>query len=541
MTTAEFTQQCLFSKMENASRSSYVEDWLSSNATQRQVSESEGTLDETWLQIKPFEPDLLPVPDFSCDLLPNKIYEYVKQHAERLDNAPIEYAAIAVVTCAAALIGNSVKIQPKKNDYSWTVPCVLWALAVGQPAQMKTPSLKAGESLIEHVQKAVIDDKNRMLKLKHQLVMMTSTTKVDQLKRQAIEAYESGDEELALKLLTESETLLIDTPAERHVKITDFTKASLANRLLGNPNGLLLFRDEMSGFFAVLNSPGGDEMRSFLLECYDASGTYVIDRVKFGKIVLKNSNLSLLGGIQPSLLLPILSERNSGTKDDGAFERLGASVMPDHSGKYSDIKPDAELIMAMKRVFEKLSTLADMEAQVLLKFDSDAQELWTDWAVRLKQRTLGASEQEQSIFGKQASLCARLALVLHVLNCAIEQQDKDEMLLEVSSVVPQSTLEMAIKLTKLLEAHSRRIQAYFQSDQRKSATILLIERLSAFDAPFSLRELIRKGWKGLTTADACKVAIEELVTRNYLKQINITNDTGRTVQRYAINPILNQT
>lgn len=524
----------------------YTEEVIEKNVNVIKQLQSADTMNtghsDEWMPIIPFKTELLPVQPFKADHLPELVYEYVKQHAERLDDAPVEFAAIAVLVSAAAMIGNSVRIQPKEHDTSWTVPSPLWTIAVALPSNMKTPSLKAGVSLIQHAQGAIIEKQNLSLQLNHKLETISAKPKIEQLERKALESAELGDTSSALQLLGEARSIEknLQPVCERNVIITDFTKAAVAQRLLGNPNGLLVFRDEINGLFSAFNDSGGDELRSFLLECYDASGSYSIDRAKFGTIKLVNMNMSILGGIQPSLLRPMLSERSSGQKNDGTFERFSLAVMPDLTGVYTDIAPDHELIAKMKQIFEKLATLAYLESSIVLKFNPETQKIWTDWAQKLKARSVRVSEQEQSILSKQASLCARLTLVLHVLNAAIENED-DDMPFSPSPTVPEQTLLMAIKLIQLFESHSRRIQAYFQTEQLTSGATLLLDKISAFDQPFSLRDLTRKAWKGLSTGESCKKAIDELVSRNYLKQVELNSDNGRAVIRYAINPGINQT
>lgn len=512
---------------------------------QNQLNRAEHTSTGEWGPMQPFEVELLPVLPLTEDLLPAYIYEYVSHHAERLDNAPVEYAAIAVLISAAAMIGNSYSIQPKEYDSSWKVPCVVWGIAIGMPSDMKSPSLKAGASLIEHAQKKVINAHNNIEQLRYELIQMTAEAKKQSLKQKALKASEDGNELMALQLMGEAQMVETEAPLVRNVMITDFTKAALAQRFLANPNGLLLFRDELSGLIAVLNSQGGDELRSFLLQTFDASGSYTIDRAKFGSIVLNDMNMSVLGGLQPSLLRPILAERSSGAKDDGFIERFSMSVMPDSFAVYTDIAPNETLILGLKKVFETLAELAYLECTEILRFNSDAQTLWTTWATHLRESINQSTPQEKTVLGKQAALCAKISLLLHILNEAKAHVDKESADTECSAdtqflpapEVPVETLQMAIKLTELLESHSRRIQAFFQTEMEISPGQLLLDNIKAFDQPFSLREVARKGWKGLSNKENIIKAFDELVARNYLRRVEVPGQNGRALERYEVNPL----
>jgi hypothetical protein len=498
--------------------------------------EIENELD--WQEIIPFKANLLPVEKLSKSMLPEDIYQYILSHSARLDKAPIEYAAISFLVSAASLIGNSIKIQPKRNDTSWRLPSVLWAISIGFPSSMKSPSQSAGISLIEYVQETIIDPQNAKNNLDYLVEEAIANKQVDKLKKEANEAFNDGNEDYTRELLRAAEMAQPTPPQDREVKISDFTLAALTQRLMKNPNGILLYRDELSGFFASLEGQQGAETRSFILQCFDASGNYTIERIIRGSIKLKDSNVSILGTIQPEMFRPIIADRENGVADDGLFERFQLCVLPDHNGAYTDIAPDENTTEAVRKVFSILAGLAEREEKIIFKFDDRAQKIWTQWATKLKERSLTVSTKLQTLLGKQAGLCAKFSLILHVLNEASNVDEPE--LFEPNTQINSETLKQALKWVDLMHSHSLRIQSYLNDEQKTVHAQLLIERLedASIPSPFSCRDIYRNGWKGLKHKSDCDSAIQELVKRHYLAAIEVQGGHGKTLQRYIINPYL---
>lgn len=489
-----------------------------------------------WPTPEPFNTELTPVLPFSADLLPEPLGRHVLSYAKRLDHAPVEYAAISVLTTTCSLIGNSINIQPKQFDTSWRVPAVLWSIAVGSPSMMKSPSLNCGMSLLEHVQNSVIKQQNDKSKIEAKAELRIRTLRQRTIDRQVLQALNTDDADLAKKMLIDSmSTERPEGPSERRVLVADSTLAALQRCLADNSNGLLLFNDELSRLLAALSRPQGDEMRSFLLQCFDASGSYPIDRVKFGYYTIHNPNLSILGGLQPCMLRKILSERNSNFLNDGFFERFQIGVMPEFNGKYVDIAPDEKLNQAVKELYENLANLAILDQPITLIFEPSAQEIWNKWAYELKQKQKCASELEQAILGKQSSLCAKIAMVLHVLKSAAAH--KTGQVFHPTNVVEQETLEQSIRWVNLLHSHNVRIQNYFLNESAVSDAELLLKKLTAFRGAFTLRDIQRRGWGKLSTSGACKVVLERLISMNHVLEITETGANGRVSKRYILNPL----
>ncbi len=66
--------------------------------------------------------------------------------------------------------------------------------------------------------------------------------------------------------------------------VNDATVEKLGELLNQNPNGLLLFRDELSGFLRLMDRPGHENDRGFYCEAWNGTGAYTYDRLGRGTL-----------------------------------------------------------------------------------------------------------------------------------------------------------------------------------------------------------------------------------------------------------------
>jgi hypothetical protein len=94
-----------------------------------------------------------------------------------------------------------------------------------------------------------------------------------------------------------------DLPERQRVVLGDATIEKQALLAAGNPRGLLMHRDELSGWLASFGRYGSrDADLSFALESYGGR-FHTVDRVKHPvPIVIRRLSIGVLGGIQPDKL-----------------------------------------------------------------------------------------------------------------------------------------------------------------------------------------------------------------------------------------------
>ncbi|MDW2032967.1 DUF3987 domain-containing protein [Vibrio sp. 665] len=492
-----------------------VEEQTQSTSTSQPKKEDVASLN--WTTPKPLQRELPTVPEFPPELLPDVMSKVATSEASRMDNAPADYVAISLLVCMGSLIGNSVRIKPKLNDSGWQVSPILWGMVVGSPSMKKTPSMEVAMKFLSKCQSEYLDPLNAE---KTEFAAIQSSAfeiKKEALHRDAEQALDNGDHELAQKLAKEISELepLSDSP--RSLAINDATIEAILKRLKHNPNGILFFRDELSGWFAELQKKGREHERALYLAAFNASKTpYIVERIGRENMTIPSLTLSILGGIQPKKLAPLLAAKHTGQDDDGLFERFQLCVYPEMSQcTYRDESPNEKAIDELYSVFHKLVTLAESE-QEICEFEEDAQLIWNDWSIQHSNSLKNISEEWQAMKGKHPALLAKLALIFHL----VEEAEKcTGNVFSFSKVVRKHHLERGMDWMKYLELHLQKMMMLGTPEVAQNAAHSLLKNLSKFKGTFTKQQLAQKGWRCLKTPEDREKAISALVSRGYIQEV----------------------
>ena len=112
--------------------------------------------------------------------------------------------------------------------------------------------------------------------------------------------------------------------------VNDSTYEMLVAIAAANPNGFLIWRDELMGWFHSLNKENQKEARGLYLTGWSGTEGYATDRIGRGHVRADRVSLSLLGTIQPNVLRQIVYDAVAGGGgDDGLVARFQLAVYPD--------------------------------------------------------------------------------------------------------------------------------------------------------------------------------------------------------------------
>lgn len=273
--------------------------------------------DQGWDQPRPLESALPPVMAFDSRLLPSSLGDYVLDAADR-QQAPPDFAAVAALCGLASIAGNRVRMKPKRFD-DWAVPPNLWGAAIGASSTMKTPAIRSALGPVFELQdqlKKAWEAEQRDAAVDADL----SELEAKATSKKAASALKSGNREEAKRILAEraadNDT---DRPCPRLI-VNDATVEKLGELLNHNPRGMLLIRDELPGFLAKMESDEFQSERAFYLEAFNGDGQFTYDRIGRGTIHIENCTLSIIGGVQPSRIVPLVRGAMSGSSDDGLIQ-----------------------------------------------------------------------------------------------------------------------------------------------------------------------------------------------------------------------------
>jgi len=320
-----------------------------------------------WPAVMPITSTLPPVEPFIPELLPAAVRDYVLDVADR-QQAPPDFAAVTALCGLAAVIGNRIRVRPKQND-DWEVVPNLWG-AIGRPSAMKSPAMKAALAPIYDIEDELRQEWEDNIKTA-EIEAELSNLDAKGARKKAATAVNNGDRESARTILA-SLTDGTDKPSCPRLVVNDTTVEKLGELLNENPGGLLLIRDELPGLLARLESEEYQSERAFYLEAYNGDGRFTYDRIGRGTVHIENCTVSMIGGVQPSRIAPIVRGALSGSSNDGLIQRLQMSVWPDDVGSWQwvDRKPNTKARLAYEKLFRDLYDLpmGDTNKPAILHF-----------------------------------------------------------------------------------------------------------------------------------------------------------------------------
>jgi putative DNA primase/helicase len=328
----------------------------------------------------------------------------------------------------------------------------------------------------------------------------------------------------------------LEEPTRKRLLLTDATYEKLHDILAHNPAGVLIVRDELTGWLAELEREGRQGERAFFLQAWNGDGSFTIDRIGRGSIHVPAVCVSLIGNIQPARLRVFLSQVDDGPGDDGLFQRLQILVWPDlpPTWRLIDRPPNQGALQTAEQVFRRLAETA-ADAQVRMRFDRDAQELFFAWWSDLERRIRDSCSLAPAFIGhlaKYRSLMPTLAGLFEVADQAAAATLSGENLISLDHT------KNAAALCDFLEAHARRVYSCVVSPEIRSARELARHiQAGNLPSPFTTRSAYLKGWAALDTPERIRGALHLLESAGWVRLLepSSTANGGRPSEAWLIN------
>lgn len=327
---------------------------------------------------------------FPVALLPDPVGTFVTETAGGL-GCDATFVALPMLAAVAAAVGNRRRIELWPG---WQEPAIVWAIAVAESGSMKTPAADAALRFTRERQRAAFTDHRAAL---------AEWEREAQAERRSRSAAPAGDR-----------------PRPERVAVDDLTIESVAPILADNPRGVLLDRDELSGWIGGFDQyrsggQGGAEAARWLT-IYNA-GPVTVDRKQTGTVYVDAAHVSIAGGIQPGVLARVAGSRHF---ENGLVPRFIMAAPPRRMMTMPTGGAGFSTAADMASMFDMLFAIApgpDGGAAVL-DLVPDALEVWKEWWQENAAEQFTASGAEAAMIGKARSWAARLALVCHSIRQA---------------------------------------------------------------------------------------------------------------------------
>jgi Protein of unknown function (DUF3987) len=505
-------------------------------------------IDDKWEDPVPLPEGLPIVASLDPTMIPKPLRGWVVDVSERMQIPP-DFAAAGAVIVAGSLIGRKVGIHPKRRD-DWLVAPNLWGAVVGRPSLMKSPALaEVMKPLSRLIAEAYEKHQKAMLAYETDVMVAEATRAAfkDELKKAAKEAARGGNRSELDKIAHRGQdTEVHEEPVLKRYKTEDATVEKISEILLENPRGILVHRDELSGWLRNLDKQGREGDRSFYLEAWNGTGSFDVDRISRGSLHVPALCLSILGSIQPGPLSTYVYQATQGEKgDDGLLQRFQLLVWPDPLPTWKNVDrwPDARAKSRAYEVFRRLDALhpedfgasgEDEDGIPAVRFTGDAQEIFDQWRDELEVglRSTELPPALESHLTKYRSLMPSLALIFHL----IEYVDDSA---EGGAVGIKPTLQAAA-WCEYLKTHARRLYSSAETPAMEGARALL-DRFCKGDVSDgdSTRSVYRRHWAKLSTPEEVSSACSVLEEFGWLR-VEAVKTSGRSTTRLRLHPTLRE-
>ncbi len=448
-------------------------------------------------------------------MLPEKIKAWIMDVSKRMQTPPT-FSATAAISFLSSVIARRVTITPMRYNKEWVVYPNLWGAIVGNPGSQKSPSIKP---MFEPIRK-------------HDKVQRD-------LYKIELEHWEYEVEQCKQKKSDKSE--YPEKPIQQALYTNDATVEALQKIHQDNPQGLQIYRDELSGFIESMSKQGREGARQFFLEGWSGDGTFSYDTVSRGNTYIDGLCLSIFGSIQPSVLAKQIEGAANGKTADGFIQRFQMLVKSaphaDYDIRLADVEPDYQAKQAYDNVFERLLNLPrDITTNV--NFDNNAQDIFDVWFEQLEKRLRSGkmSDVMASHLNKYRSLMPSLALIFEAIN-------NDDFCVERLSsdlLVSAQSAQLAIEWVQYLEIVARDIFTN-DTDVEIDHTVLLAGKIAARIESGKIADkmpmrAIKRMFKSKKDTEYLAAALDMLRENDWL-EIETVKTKGRSSQVLALNPV----
>jgi hypothetical protein len=437
--------------------------------------------------------EILEYREFPLEALPDPVRGFVDAGARAIGCDP-SYLALPLLTALASAVGGARALELKGG---WRVPAILWAAIVGESGTAKSPAIRA-------VTKPVYERQRRALE-RHAEAMRRYKEELVRFERNAAAWKKSGD---GLPPVEPEEP-----QAERYI-VSDVTPEAIVSLLANNPRGLLLARDELSGWLAGFDKyTNRNRVSSELpawLSMYDGA-SIVVDR-KTGPRTLHvpRANVCILGGVQPAILRRALGPE---FREAGLAARLLLAHPPRKARQWTEASIDPAVEAELEQLFDRLYELQPMTGDdgapqpVIVRLDDGAKKLWVEFFNAHSAEQVNLSGDLAAAWSKLAEVAPRLALVLHYARWA-SGDVADELRLDGAS------MSMAIELTQWFKYEAKRAYGLLDESDAEREQRRLIEWIANRGGRVTAREVQTYYWK-LKSPGQAEAELEKLAQAGY--------------------------
>lgn len=426
----------------------------------------------------PFDPPLeaaapaeRKLPDFPIEHMPLILQEFGAQGALTLDAMP-ELVIGPMLAFASAAIGTTRRIRLNAD---WTETALIWLGIVGDPGMKKTPAIGlAGRPYHEWHRDEMRRFKQEWSEYKEALGKRRPAGEAPPL-----------------------------PPQRRQRLVDDTTMEALSLVFQDDGHGIILDRDELTGFVGSMNqykTKGTGSDRSNWLSIWSGRHITINRKGDPNPIYVEWPFVSLVGGIQPEKLSSLRGDGDN----DGFLDRFLFCVIQETPAQAAhDSFMEEETVLKWREI---LRSILHNEVSQVIPLSTKAKNLWMRYSERhaAERNAKDLDPIFKGFWSKAEGTALRLALVFYEISYAAGYTDDRE--------IDEASVRAAWELLAYFKETTR----YVYTQIETTAEEKLVTRLMAYIEGHSdgnsitARELQQGKVTGIATASAAEEALKTL-------------------------------
>ena len=455
----------------------------------RDDADIQGAIEALAVALEPIMPgDPQRFNPFPVQSLPEPIRTYVASGAASI-GCDASYIALPMLSALASAIGDSRAILLKNG---WTEPAILWTAIVGESGTQKTPAFKLAARAVRTRQRRLMKEHAEAMK----------KWEADDALFEIVLANWKKD---AAKSATPPEPPEApEKPICPRAWIEDCTTEKLASLLQENPRGLLMLRNELSGWFSFgqyKSGGGGDDVARWL-QMFDAD-ELIVDRKGSGTTYVPRAAVSIAGGIQPEALRRAIGQEH---RDNGMLARLLLTCPPRRAKRWTEAEVDPLVAGNVELLFDRLYELEPDEDKdgdptpQLVRLNRKAKAKWIAFVNEHGKEQVEHVGDEAAAWSKLEGYAARFALVIHLARAAANDPT-----LAGAERVDKASIDAGVTLVRWFAQEALRVYSTLAEDDDARERRHMLERIEGAGGSVSVRE-----WQRIRSHKRAKDAKNEL-------------------------------
>ena len=441
-------------------------------------------------------PNYIPFP---THLLPLPVRDFVVRCSDAIGCDPA-FVALPALAAAASAIGNTRRVRLKQG---WSEPAIIWAVPIAISGKQKTPAFGVILRVIDELQRRSLQE--------HAEAMKRHEAKLDAYEvRRRKWIKDGGEGEPPTKP---------EEPIPDRLYCSDTTIEALAMLLFNHWRGILLLRDELSGWFSSFDQyhQGKGSDVAYWLETHGGR-PILIDR-KTGKpktIHVPRAAVSITGCIQPRVLGRILGGKYF---ENGLAARFLLAYPPKRPRRWTEADIPHECEEEMLRLFERLYELREdtsRDSEPIpreIDLTPEAKRAWIEFYNKHGEEQDAMTGDLSAAWSKLEGYAARLALVVNYLRWAGGSAEADP-------CVDEASIRAGIELSKWFGNEAKRVYAILQESEEEQQDRELVELIRAKGGEVTVRAWQRL--RSTPTAEAAEEELQGLVDRGHGSWVHST-------------------